>query len=81
MRLSSPTGSDRFERLRDVCVQVIDERLEVLDKLKVKGKPGKWKSGKKALRSVYSKGKVDGWVERLAAFRNEFQIHIQIDML
>lgn len=80
-RLSSSTGSDRLERLRDGCVQVIDELLEALDKLKVNGKPGKWKSGRKALRSVYSKGKVDEWVERLAAFRSEFQIHIQIDML
>lgn len=55
--------------------------LNGLDKLKVKGLPGKWKSLRKALEAVHSKKKVESWARRLDTLRDTFTAHLGADIL
>jgi hypothetical protein len=69
--------------LRDLCEScntVARELLVALDKVKVRGEQRKWKSVRKALRSVWSKEDVEGLEQRLARFREELSLHVTVDL-
>ena len=74
------TGDGALERLCKSCGTVADELLAALDKVKVKGKQDKWKSIRKALRSVWSKEEIMELERRLARFREELNLHIVVDL-
>ncbi|KKA23702.1 kinesin light chain 1, partial [Rasamsonia emersonii CBS 393.64] len=76
---ATSTGSRELQRLCTSCGDVADELLAAVDKVKVKGEPGKWKSVQKALRSVWSKDDIEGLEKRLARFREELNLHIALN--
>jgi hypothetical protein len=51
-----------------------------LDKVKVKGKQDKWKSIRKALRSVWSKEEIEELEGRLARLKEELNLHVVIGL-
>lgn len=67
--------------LQNLCTSVTsatDELLAVLNKLKVEGEKSKWKSLRKAIRSVWSKEQVQDLERRVAGFRDELNLHIVV---
>ncbi|KAF2236114.1 hypothetical protein EV356DRAFT_531359 [Viridothelium virens] len=69
--------------LQQLCRAVAEtssDLLRALEKLKVKGKTTKWKSMRKALKSVWTKEEIEELEHRLANFREELNLHYTIDI-
>ena len=62
------------------CNDVAKELLAALSKLKAEGGKSKWKSFRKALRSVWSKEKVLEIERQLSNFRDEINLRIVVDL-
>ena len=62
------------------CNDVAKELLVALVKLKLQGGKSKWKSFRKALRSVWSKEEVLGIERRLSSFRDEINLRIVVEL-
>ena len=62
------------------CNDIAKELLAALAKLKAEGGKSKWKSFRKALRSVWSKEKISEIERRLSTFRDEINLHIVVDL-
>ncbi|KAI9854448.1 MAG: hypothetical protein M1813_001242 [Trichoglossum hirsutum] len=77
---ANTTGDKALEALCESCSAVAAELLIALDKLKIHGKKEKWKSMRKALRSLWSKEKIQGIEKRLASFREELNLHIVVNL-
>lgn len=77
---SSSQGDPALEKLCESCNNVAKKLLKALEKLKVDGRNGKWRSVRKALRSVWSKKEIDGIQKRLESFRDEMNLHIVVDL-
>jgi hypothetical protein len=74
------TGDTTLKDLCEACDKVARELLEALGKVKVKGKHEKWKSIRKALRSVWSKEHIEELEQRLARLRAELNLHLVVDL-
>ena len=74
------TGDSALQSLCKSCGTTADQLLAVLDKVKVKGKQDKWKSIRKALRSVWSKEEIEELGRRLERFRKELNLHVTVDL-
>ncbi|XTI94184.1 hypothetical protein V2W45_1473413 [Cenococcum geophilum] len=77
---ATTTGDSALQSLCKSCGTTADQLLAVLDKVKVKGKQGKWKSIRKALRSVWSKEEIEELGQRLERFREELNLHVTVDL-
>jgi hypothetical protein len=77
IKQSSSPPSQNFVQFRDEALALANELLEGLNKLKVRGPPGKWKSLRKALTADHSKDKIRKWVEKLNMLRGEFSLHMR----
>ena len=77
---ANATGDKALETLCKSCSAVAAELLGALNKLKVHGKKERWKSMRKALRSLWSKEKIQEIEKRLASFREELNLHIAVDL-
>ncbi|KKA23726.1 kinesin light chain 1, partial [Rasamsonia emersonii CBS 393.64] len=77
---ASSSGAGELQKLCALCSNVADELLAALDKLKVKGQPGRWKSVKKALQSIWSKNKIEELEQRLARLREELNLHVVVEL-
>lgn len=66
--------------LSQACEAVAKELLTTLDKLKVKGKRQRWTSFLAALRTVWTKEKVDAIRCRLKEFRSELDTHVLVSL-
>jgi hypothetical protein len=67
--------------LHTLCKGAIDVSQELqggLNKLQVKGAPSKWKSLRKALKSIWSKERISDLQTRLAVYRDELDSRILI---
>lgn len=73
-------SDEALKRLCESCRTTADELLAALDKVKVNGKQGRWKSTRKALRSVWTKEKIRELEGRLAKFKEELNLHIVVDL-
>jgi hypothetical protein len=73
-------SDDALKRLCESCKSTADELLAALDKVKVNGKQDRWKSIRKALRSVWSKEQICELEGRLARFREELNLHVIVDL-
>ncbi|KAH0845060.1 hypothetical protein FOPE_09413 [Fonsecaea pedrosoi] len=62
------------------CRDVAQELLEALSKVTVEGKSSKWKSTRKALRSVWSKEKIYAIEKRLNTYRDEINLRLIADL-
>ena|SRR2546423_7114344 len=79
-KAANATGDTALEALCKSCSAVAVELLGALDKLKVHGEKEKWKSMRKALRSVWSKEKIQGIEKQLASFREELNLHVIVGL-
>jgi arginyl-tRNA synthetase len=77
---ATTTSDDALRRLCESCKSTADELLTALKKCKVSGKQDRWKSIRKALRSVWSKEKILELEGRLARFKEELNLHIIVDL-
>jgi len=77
-RGSSDQGDQALQKICDKCAAVSQEMMEKLEKLKVsKNQPHKkWKSLRQALKSVWSKDKIEEIAERLESLRMELDSHV-----
>jgi hypothetical protein len=74
------------ERLRDIasrCRIISDELIHAISQLKGKqqgvtsgGRPTKWQSFRKALKSVWTKGHIDELKSRLELLRDQMTLHL-----
>jgi hypothetical protein len=69
-----------FMSLCSSCNDVAKELLAALEKLKIHGGKSKWKSFRKALRSVWSKEHVLAIERRLSSFRDEINLRIVVGL-
>jgi hypothetical protein len=79
--LSALTKDEQqLEDVRVECIKIAMELLEALAQLEIKGAPGKRKSFRKALKTVWDEKKLGVMGERLAAFNNMLVRHTVIEM-
>ena len=81
IKQSSKPASQAVQNFRDDGLKLANEMLTALEELKIKGLPSKWKSLRKALKAVHSKAKIESWAERLNTLRDQFNTHVEIDIL
>lgn len=75
------TASEKELRdLSQACEAVAKELLAAVDRLKVKGKRQKWGSFLAALRTVWSKEKVDTIKQRLREFRSQLDTRVLLSL-
>jgi hypothetical protein len=72
--------NDPLEALCTRCENVGEELLAILEKLKIQGKTSRWKSVRKALKSVLSKEEIDEFKARLDDLRSEISLHVTINL-
>lgn len=77
---SDINSSASFNALCLSCTDIASELLAALDKLKVQGKKTKWRSFRKALRSVWTKEEIQSIEKQLSSFRDEINLHIVINL-
>jgi hypothetical protein len=77
---ATATGDSALESLCKSCNTAAEKLLAALDKVKVNGEQQKWKSMRKALRSVWSKEEIGELERRLSKFREELNSHIVVDL-
>ncbi|KAI9766575.1 MAG: hypothetical protein M1839_004873 [Geoglossum umbratile] len=77
---ANTAGDAALEKLCISCNDVAVELLEALDKLKVQGKRERWKSMRKAIRSVWDKAHIQQIEGRLAGFKEELNLHIIVNL-
>jgi len=77
-RGSSAQDDQALEKICDECAAVSQQMIEKLEKLKVpKDHPHKkWKSFRQALKSVWSKDKIEEVAQKLANLRLELDTHV-----
>jgi hypothetical protein len=71
------------QALEDVCNGcrgVSEELLVRLNGLKVQGKRRRWKSLRKALKTVWTKADIDATAGRLAMFKNQLELQILVSL-
>jgi len=77
---ANAAGDKALVALCRSCGTVAVELLGALDKLKVHGEKQKWKSMRKALRSLWTKDKIQDIEKRLASFREQLNLHVTVDL-
>ena len=77
---ATASSDDALKRLCKSCKSTANELLAALNKVKLNGKQDRWKSIRKALRSVWSKEKIYKLEGRLARFREELNLHVVVDL-
>jgi hypothetical protein len=67
-------------KLCQSCGAVVQQLPSALDKVKAKGEYQKWKSFRKALRSVWNKEEIAALEQRLARYTDEINFHVVLDL-
>jgi hypothetical protein len=78
----SAQSDQALEKVCEECIAVSKELVEKLEKLKIPGRHPlkKWKSFRQALKSVWSKEKIEEVAQRLANLRMELDTHVVISL-
>ena len=69
-----------LEHLCIQCREVADEMLKALESLRVKGKCIRIQSLRKTLKVLWGKEKLKVLEKRLAGFRQEFTLHVTVEL-
>lgn len=77
---SLPTSSAAVT-LQSRCVAIINELIQAVNDLKVSGQATRWKSFRKAIKAIRSKDKIDDWIRRLGALRDEYNLEVEVEIL
>ena len=64
------------EQLGVKCREIADKLVEVLNKLKSSGRPGKWRSFRQALKAAWNEDKIAGLEKRLDRYRQQMIANI-----
>jgi len=73
-------SDDALKRLCEACHGAAEDLLAALKKIKVQGSKTRWKSFRKALRSVWSKEQICDLEGRVAGFREELNLHLTVEL-
>lgn len=79
--LASAASSSDDTGLCELCVEVgevSNELLAALTKLDIEGTISRWKSLRKAIRSVWSKEKLTELQHKLDALRDQLNLHVSV---
>jgi hypothetical protein len=63
-----------------VVTKAGDKFLQALERLKVRGNPGKLKSMRKALQSVWGKDELQSLEHQLSTFKDNLRLHIEVNI-
>ena len=77
------TLSDDDKELQAICEGcrcVGTELINALQKLKIRGNHGKWKSFRQALKTIWSKDEIDKLSKRLEGFRKQLDTYILVSL-
>jgi hypothetical protein len=74
------TADPALDKLCTGCLEVSTELLAALAKVSAGKDPTKWRSVRKALRSVWSKDRISGLEARLGGFRDEVNLRIVVSL-
>jgi hypothetical protein len=74
------TGDILLSRLCASCNSTAQELIAALDKLRVEGKTTKWKSIRKALKSIWTKEKIQEIEQRISRIRDGLNLHVVTDL-
>lgn len=66
--------------LCESCTQVAEEILAKLKRLKISGKPRRWKSIQQAVKSCWTERELDVLFQRLATMREALETHIVVEL-
>ena len=67
-------------RLCENCIVLSNDILLCLEKAEVSGKHRKWKSGYQALKSIVGDDDLRMYMQKLAIYRNEINLHITVSL-
>ncbi|KAG9234418.1 hypothetical protein BJ875DRAFT_509629 [Amylocarpus encephaloides] len=77
-QLYTSTGStsetEPLEELCQHCAKIADTLISALESFKVQGKKTRWKSARKALKTLWGREAVEEMRNRLLEFRSDFQL-------
>lgn len=77
---ATSVNDEALKRLCESCKSTTEELVAALDKVKVDGKKDRWKSIRKALRSVWSREKIYELDRRLSRIKEELNLHLVVDL-
>lgn len=78
---AAPNSPDEaLKRLCKSCNTVAEQLLVVLNKVKANGKPKRWVSIRKAIRSVWNMEHIQELERQLVRFRGELNLHVVVDL-
>lgn len=80
-RSSAPKSWPNFRKFRDDSLGLAKDFLDALEELKVKEDTSRWKTLRKALKAVRSKDKINDWKAKLDLLKDEFHLHIEVELL
>ena len=77
----APPSSSAAATLQSQSIAIIDELEQALETLKIQGQRTRWKSFRKAIKSASSKDKINEWTRRLESLRDEYNFHLEVEIL
>ncbi|KAG4436838.1 hypothetical protein IFR05_007687 [Cadophora sp. M221] len=77
---ANTSGNDSLDEICRRCTASAKDLIAALQKLKMDGQKGKWKSARKGLKAVWGKKKVDELQGRLEGWRDEIQFHVVVQL-
>lgn len=77
---STNVPDNDLRELCDACGKVAAELLGALDKVRVSDRGRKWQSLRKALKSMWTKDKIENLESRLATLRQELNLRINVGL-
>ena len=80
LKQSSPSTDQSLVQLSRDCCHVAEELLAALAKLQADGQATRWKSVRKALRTLWSKEKISEIEKRLSAFRDQLNLKVCLEL-
>ena len=78
---SSSQARPAAQSLGTECTKIIENLLRALADLKVQNQPTRWRSFRKAIKSVRSKAVIEQWLDRLRSMREAYSIELEVDIL
>lgn len=79
-QLDASRPDNDLQELCDACGKIAAELLEALNGLRVSGGGRRWQSFRKALKSIWTKDKIEQLENRLTKLREELNLRIAVGL-
>jgi hypothetical protein len=76
--VGSSGDAEALEELCQRCAKTADQLISALESFKIKGTKTKWKSARKALKTLWGREAVEEMKSRLLGFREELKLHLLV---